>query len=58
MSENNKITVPYLLSDAAQKAYLKIKEMILMIFSLIKHEPVEKTLKDNSGIITLILQKN
>ncbi len=46
ISENNKITVPYILSDAAQKAYIKIKEMILKIFSLLKHETVERDLKE------------
>lgn len=39
-------TVPYILSDAAQKAYDKIKALILRIFTLLKRQKNQKNLKE------------
>ena len=47
LNETNQPTVTHILSDAAQKAYEKIKALILKIFSLLKHQKGEKDLKDH-----------
>lgn len=44
--ENKEITIPYILSEAAQEAYRKIKVLILKIFSLLKKQEKEKDLKE------------
>ena len=46
ISEAKNNTVPYILSDAAQKAYDKIKTLILRIFALIKRQKNHKNLKE------------
>lgn len=46
LNETSKPTVTHILSDAAQKAYEKIKALILKIFSLFKHQEDEKNLKE------------
>ena len=45
ISENQEITIPYILSNAAQNAYEKIKALILKIFSILKKQKEEKNLK-------------
>lgn len=44
--ENKEINIPYILSEAAQEAYRKIKALILKIFSLLKKQEKEKDLKE------------
>jgi hypothetical protein len=44
--ENKEKTIPYILSEAAQDAYAKIKALILRIFSLLKKQEKEKDLKE------------
>ena len=44
--ENKEIKIPYILSEAAQEAYRKIKALILKIFSLLKKQEKEKDLKE------------
>ena len=46
INKTNKETVPNILSDAAQKAYEKIKALILKIFSQLKKNKEEKNLKE------------
>lgn len=40
------VTVPYILSNSAQKAYEKIKALILKIFLLLKKEKKQESLKE------------
>ena len=44
--EVNQQQIPYILSNAAQKAYEKVKSIILKIFSLIKENLKQKNLKE------------
>lgn len=46
LNEINKPTITFILSDAAQKAYEKIKALILKIFSLLKNNKDKKNLKE------------
>lgn len=46
ISKNMNSTVPSILSNASQKAYEKIKSLILKIFALFKKEKDEKNLKE------------
>lgn len=46
INESKDTTTTYILSDAAQKAYEKIKALILRIFSLFKNNEKEKNLKE------------
>ncbi len=58
ISEVNEQPMPYVLSDAVQKAYNKIKVWIIIIFSLLKTKIYKKISRKNSMIHTLILQEN
>lgn len=46
MYENKEMKIPFVLSEAAQEAYNKIKVLILRIFSLLKKQEKEKDLKE------------
>ena len=46
IDEVKTITVPYILSNSAQKAYEKIKELIMRIFDLLKKEKNQNNLKE------------
>ena len=46
ISEVNQSNISYILSNAAQKAYDKIRALILKIFSIIKTQKSEKNLKE------------
>ena len=46
INEYKQQSIPLILSNAAQKAYDKIKALILKIFSIIKKEDNDKNLKE------------
>jgi hypothetical protein len=46
ISEVNKQPMPYVLNDVVQKAYDKIKALIIKIFSLLKSKNKQKNLKE------------
>ena len=54
----NKQPIPYILSNATQKAYDKIKSLIIKTFSLLKCKKEEKISRKNSMNHTWILQEN
>lgn len=57
LNKINNQPITFELSDAAQKAYAKIKALILRIFAIIKNHKKEKTLKKNFMSPTLNLLK-
>lgn len=44
--DHKKISILYILSEAAQEAYTKIKALIIRIFSLLKKQGKEQDLKE------------